>query len=60
MTQHPYTNSSCPVCGDMPQYPHDMCQACLDQKRTVEKLRRQKKRDAAFGSPWEIAGVGND
>lgn len=50
------TNSSCEVCGGY-VHANKLCAACITQKNKIEEIRRQKKRDAAFGNIWEEAGV---
>ena len=55
----PSTNSGCEVCGGFVLY-DKLCDKCNEQKKRVEEIRAQKKRDAAFGNPWVEAGVRND
>ena len=43
----------CQVCGYGIVPYGDLCQACVKQKELMEDIRRQRKRDAAFGSPWD-------
>lgn len=51
-------DDKCSVCGQF-KLPHqDYCTECERQKATVEKLKRQRKRDAAFGSPWDVTKKG--
>lgn len=51
------TKSGCEVCGYSVVFFGKLCNKCNDQKKQVEEIRRQKKRDAAFGNVWEEAGV---
>lgn len=43
----------CSVCGNPVIY-KSLCNPCQKQKDTMEDIARQKKRDAAFGSPWDV------
>jgi len=44
----------CKICGNS-IFPHQtMCNPCQEQKDRMEEIEKQKKRDAAFGSPWDV------
>jgi predicted nucleic acid-binding Zn ribbon protein len=47
-------NKNCPVCGGI-RLPHQQyCSECEEQRQTMEKIRRRRARDRAFGNPWDF------
>lgn len=60
MTSSPTTNTGCEVCGYSFVQWDKLCGKCIEQRDKVTEIRRQKKRDAAFGNIWEEAGVKDD
>lgn len=59
MTQSPITSTGCEVCGD-PVLWNKLCRKCDEQKERIAEIRKQKKRDAAFGNVFKEAGVRDD
>jgi len=43
----------CRVCGNSVLPHNDLCNPCREQKEQMEKRRKQKLRDEAFGSLWD-------
>ncbi len=47
--------TGCPVCGNFILSHMELCNPCQEQKNTMEEMKRQRKRDKAFGNPWDFA-----
>ncbi len=45
----------CPICEGSKWSYEIYCKPCMDQRDEMQKLEKQRKRDKAFGSPWDYA-----
>lgn len=53
--QNTQSRTRCPVCDNF-ILPHmDLCNPCQELKDKLAEMRRQRKRDEAFGSIWDEA-----
>lgn len=43
----------CPICEGYKLPVEIYCSDCMKQREEMQKLEKQRKRDKAFGSPWD-------